>query len=79
MISLGAFATAQGISTLWLRTSPLDDSALNGVQVAAGDKVEVLARVSSDGLTFVHIKTGRKKGYVRSEYLVPVAAAADDA
>ena len=67
-------AMSQGSQHVWLRASPLNSSALNGVQVTAGDKVEVLARVTSaDGLDFVHIKAGRKKGYLRSEYCYPVA------
>ena len=39
-------------------------------KVTAGDKVEVLARVTSaDGLDFVHIKAGRKKGFIKAEYV----------
>ena len=42
-----------------------DDSGFNGVFVAEGDAVSVLAVCDS----FCHVKVGRKLGWLRSEYV----------
>ena len=60
-----------GISTFNLRAQPSEDSALNGVQVDAGDQVQVLERITlSDCSSFLHVKAGRKKGFIRAAYCV---------
>ena len=41
------------------------DSGFNGVFVADGETVSVLAVCDS----FCHVKVGRKKGWLRSEYV----------
>ena len=49
-----------------LRVDGAESSKLNGAFVMEGDEVEVLA---TNDLGFSWIKVGRKKGWLRSEYL----------
>ena len=53
-----------------LRTQPLLTSSTNGVQVVSGEKVSVLdRRICDEGVLFVQIQTGRKRGWIRSTYI----------
>ena len=57
-------------ASIWLRLLACEDAPLNGAQVDVGETVEVLDRTDTQGTTWVWVKAGRKKGWVRSEYVV---------
>jgi hypothetical protein len=44
-------------------------SVFNGALVGPGDEVEILLTEEAEGITFYHIRCGRKKGFIRAEYV----------
>ena len=55
-----------------LRSVPLCSAPSNGVQVEKGDQVVLIGVTSPSevqGQEFVFVQVGKKKGYIRLEYL----------
>ena len=58
-----------GDKSVWLRMLAKDSAPLNGAQVSKGDEVCILDKTTVDDTEWMWIKVGRKKGWLRAEYV----------
>ena len=65
-----AKVVAEGITELRTRAT-LDGSAkdFNGAMVSKDDEVQILLSETTEGIEFYYIMVGRKRGFIRAEYV----------